>query len=54
MMPSDSGVTSHRLAVVTAVENWWDKYCGTLRDIEGERDAAKARADGFLRGLGYV
>ena len=50
----DRSVTAHRQVIVAAVENWWDKYRVTLRDIEGERDAAKARLDGFLKELGYV
>ena len=50
----DRRVLAHRQAVVAAVESWWRKYRVTLRDIEGERDAAKARLDGFLGELGYV
>jgi len=50
----DRRVVAHRHAVVAAVESWWSKYRVTLRTIEGERDAAKARLDGFLRELGYV
>jgi len=50
----DRAVTAHRQAVVATVEGWWDKYRMTLRDIEGERDAAKARLDGFLKELGYA
>jgi type I restriction enzyme M protein len=46
-------VTAHRQEVVSTVENWWDKYRVTLRDIEGERDTAKVQLDGFLKGLGY-
>ncbi|MGM0575155.1 MAG: N-6 DNA methylase [Myxococcota bacterium] len=47
-------VAAHRQAVVEAVENWWDKYRITLRDLEAERDAVKGRLDGFLEELGYV
>jgi len=47
-------VVAHRQAVVSVVESWWGKYRVTLRAIEGERDAAKGRLDGFLRELGYV
>lgn len=47
-------VTAHRLSVVAVVENWWDKYRVTLRDIEADRDAAKAKLDGFLTELGYA
>ena len=50
----DRYVAAHRRQVVSAVENWWDKYRVTLRDIEGERDATKARLDGFLKELGYA
>ena len=50
----DRRVVAHRQAVVAAVEVWWSKYRVTLRAIEGERDAAKARLDGFLGELGYV
>ncbi len=50
----DRRVVAHRQAVVAAVESWWSKYRVTLRTIEGERDAAKARLDGFLGELGYV
>lgn len=49
----DRYVAAHRQKVIAAVENWWDKYRVTLRDIEGERNAAKARLDEFLKGLGY-
>jgi type I restriction enzyme M protein len=49
----DRYVAAHRQRVVAAVENWWDKYRVTLRDIERDRDAAKARLDGFLKELGY-
>jgi len=47
-------VTSYRQTVISVMENWWDKYRVTLRDIEGERDAAKSQLDGFLEELGYV
>lgn len=47
-------VAAHRQAVVVAVEDWWSKYRVTLRDVEGERDSAKDRLDGFLMELGYA
>jgi type I restriction enzyme M protein len=50
----DRRVNAHRQAIVSVVENWWSKYRVTLRDIEGERDAAKAKLDGFLKELGYA
>ncbi|SDC72517.1 type I restriction enzyme M protein [Melghirimyces thermohalophilus] len=50
----DRAVTAHRQQVVAAVENWWDKYRVTLRQIESERDEAKEKLEMFLRGVGYV
>jgi type I restriction enzyme M protein len=50
----DRRVAAHRQAVVSAVEGWWGKYRVTLRAVEGERDAAKERLDGFLRELRYA
>ncbi len=50
----DRRVNAHRQLIVSVVENWWSKYRVTLRDIEGERDAAKAKLDGFLKELGYA
>ena len=49
----DRYVTAHRQKVVAAMENEWDKYRVTLREIEGGRDTAKTRLDGFLKELGY-
>ena len=46
-------VTAHRQQIITTLENWWDKYAVSLRQIEAERDAASAELTGFLRGLGY-
>lgn len=50
----DRRVAAHREAVVEVVERWWSKYRVTLRAIEAERDAARGRLEGYLRGLGYV
>ncbi len=47
-------VTAHRQRVIAALEVWWDKYRVTLKSIEGERDAARAKLQGFMRGLGYA
>lgn len=49
-----SRVATRRQALIAALENWWDKYRVTLRDVEAERDDAKARLDGFMKELGYV
>jgi len=47
-------VHAHRQAVVSVVAGWWSKYRVTLRDIEGERDAAKARMDGSYAVLRFT
>ena len=36
------------------VQKWLDKYYHTLAEIEGERNVAKGKLDGFLEGLGYA
>jgi type I restriction enzyme M protein len=50
----DGYVLQHRQCVVTALENWWDKYSETLSAIEDVQERANSRADGFLRELGYA
>lgn len=47
-------MAAQRKAIVSAFENWWDKYRVTLTDIESKRDAAVQALQGFLKGLGYV
>jgi type I restriction enzyme M protein len=47
-------VAGSRAAIVGVVEGWWGKYRVTLADIEGERDVARGKLEGFLKGLGYV
>ena len=53
MVHLDGYVTAHRQQIITAFENWWDKYAVSLRQIGAERDAAESRLSGFLRELGY-
>ena len=47
-------IAAQRKAIVTAFENWWDKYRVTLTEIECKRDAAAQALQGFLKGLRYV
>jgi len=47
-------VGAHRESVLSVVETLWIKYRVTLRDIEGERDAAQQRLSGLIEELGYV
>jgi len=50
----DRYVAARRGLLVAALENWWDKYRVSLRDVEAERDAAAAKLDEFARELGYA
>ena len=50
----DRYVAAHKQQVIAAVENVWDKYRVTLRNIESDRGGAKARLDGLLKELGYA
>jgi type I restriction enzyme M protein len=49
----ESYVTEHRQEVIAAVENWWDKYRVTLRDIEVEREESTEKLAEFMEDLGY-
>lgn len=50
----DRHVTARRQALVSALENLWDKYCISLQKIETDRDAARARLEEFVQELGYA
>lgn len=50
----DRYIGAQRRQIVSAFENWWDKYRVTLLEIERERDAAAGELQGFLTALGYV
>jgi type I restriction enzyme M protein len=49
----DAYLRRYRRDFVAAVENLWDKYAVTARDILAERDRAAAELAGFLVELGY-
>jgi type I restriction enzyme M protein len=36
------------------VENLWDKYAVSSRELESERSETLKTLDGFLQGLGYI
>ena len=50
----DRYAAARRQQAVAAVENWWDKYQVSLREIEAERDVMVSRLEGFVEALGYV
>jgi len=50
----DNYVAAHRQAVIAAVENWWDKYSITIKDIESIRRESARKLDSFLQDMNYV
>jgi len=46
-------MTAHRQEVIGAMENWWDKYHVTLRDIGARKAIAVEKAEAFMATLGY-
>lgn len=49
----DGYLRQYQRAFVSAVENLWDKYAVTTKEILAERDEAAAQLDAFLKELGY-
>ena len=47
-------VDAHRTLIVSAFENWWDKYRVTLIEIEGKRESAAGALEEYLKALRYV
>jgi type I restriction enzyme M protein len=46
-------VNAHRRQIIATLENWWDKYAVSLRQIEAEHDVTSTELTGFLGDLGY-
>ncbi len=46
-------IRAYQQGLTKAVENLWDKYAVTLKEILAERDQVSEELDGFLRELGY-
>lgn len=47
-------VDQHRRVIIAAIENLWDKYKVTAKEIELERDVEAEKLNRFLLELGYV
>lgn len=45
---------AQRQRAIATVENWWNKYRVSLREIEAERRAAAGRLERFITELGYT
>lgn len=46
-------VNAEKRQLVAAVENLWDKYAVSSRQLELAREETLKTLDGFLEGLGY-
>jgi type I restriction enzyme M protein len=49
----ESYVASHRQEVISAVENWWDKYKTTLSEIKAARIQSEFEVDDLMKTLAY-
>ncbi len=47
-------LNAEKRSLVLGVENLWDKYAVSSRELEEERDVTLKTLDGFMRGLGYL
>lgn len=47
-------LNAEKRGLIQIVENLWDKYAVSSRELESERVETMAALDGFLRGLRYV
>jgi type I restriction enzyme M protein len=47
-------VAAHRREIVAALENWWDKYRVSIREIEVGRVASAEALERFIGELGYA
>ena len=47
-------LNAEKRSLVLEIENLWDKYAVSSRELEAERDATLKTLDGYLQGLGYL
>jgi len=47
-------LNAEKRLLIQRVENLWEKYAVSSRELEAEREATLKVLDGFLRGLGYL
>ena len=46
-------LNAEKRSLVLSIENLWDKYAVSSRELEADRDATLKTLDGYLQGLGY-
>jgi type I restriction enzyme M protein len=49
----NSYATAQQREVITAVENWWDKYRVSLQHIAEDQRTTMKQLRGFVEELGY-
>ncbi len=47
-------LNAEKRGMIQMMENLWDKYAVSSRELENERTETLERLDGFLKGLGYL
>ncbi len=47
-------LNAEKRGLIAVVENLWDKYAVSSRELESERGETLNTLDGFLKGLGYL
>ena len=47
-------LNAEKRGLVAAVENLWDKYAVSSRELEEQHTETLKILDGFLKGLGYL
>lgn len=47
-------LNAEKRGLIQVVENLWDKYAVSIRQLESERTQTLKTLDGFLKGLGYL
>jgi type I restriction enzyme M protein len=47
-------LNAEKRGLISVVENFWDKYAVSSRELERERSETLKTLDGFLKGLGYL
>jgi len=47
-------INAEKRLLIAVVENLWDKYAVSSRELESRRAETLKRLDGFLEGLGYL
>jgi type I restriction enzyme M protein len=47
-------LNAEKRRLIAVVENLWDKYAVSSRELENQRVVTLKTLDGFLKGLGYI